>query len=793
MSEFETEGENISVIVRIKPEEINKELSSIKIKDSSIEIKVPSKKEKKYFFDYIGKNNSTQEEIFEQCGKNICDHALKGYNCTIFAYGQTGSGKTYTLLGKKITDVIENKSFIISSDADIIMNENNVNYENTFEYDINNEKIGLVSRIFYYLFKNSSDMKEDNKFAFKMRYVEIYKKNIIDLLNPDNNQIYENIEEEESNDDSANLLLKNVLKLNINSPTEAINYIINGNRKRHTAPTLKNIKSSRSHAIIIIYIENNSLIENKRKKSVFHIIDLAGSESQKKTESKGERVKEAGANNESLLNLGRVIRAIINNEKSIPYRDSKLTTILKDSLGGNAKTSIIATISQLESDLRETINTLEFVKDAKKIKNKARINEECINNEEKIKNFNNLLIENCEQFEINIKLAIIEKENLYNSLQAQKGEIIKLKNDMSEKEIELRKIQEENKNLINRMENYDIIIKENTNELKNLKNEKNELKDKIKNLEIELEKNNNNLKNIEINHKNEILDMEKKNRQLEELNCKNISLINDLKEENNRIKNINENDKKTFINELNNFKSENNKLQKEIENLKEEITKNNEMIKNIEIKHKKEILDIEQKNKELIENNTKKDLLIKEFQENNKKDKQQLDLKQKEINDAQKEFAKLNEEILDYKEKESKKNKEIENKNKKIDVLKKQMEQINQKYDNAKKSINEHLEQINYLTKINNLLVKELNYIKKELSNIIGSSYFDQNDCKKSINLFKEIKQNAITAMNNGAIINVHLKNIQSLYSLGIQIINNKYEKINNICDQLIKLFDCMN
>ena len=109
-------------------------------------------------------------------------------------------------------------------------------------------------------------------------------------------------------------------------------------------------------------------------------------------------MKEAGANNESLLNLGIVIRAIINNEKKIPYRDSKLTTILKDSLGGNAKTSIIATISQLESDLKETINTLEFVKDAKKIKNKARINEERINKEEKIKNFNNLLIENCEQF-----------------------------------------------------------------------------------------------------------------------------------------------------------------------------------------------------------------------------------------------------------------------------------------------------------------------------------------------------------------------------------------------------------
>ena len=148
MSQFETEEENISVIVRIKPEENNIPLSSIKIKDNIITI-MSSKKEKNYLFDYIGKN-STQNDIFEHCGKSICDHALKGYNCTIFAYGQTGSGKTYTLLGKNITDIFIKKGAIISSDADILMNENNVNYANNFEYDKNDDKIGLVSRILEY-------------------------------------------------------------------------------------------------------------------------------------------------------------------------------------------------------------------------------------------------------------------------------------------------------------------------------------------------------------------------------------------------------------------------------------------------------------------------------------------------------------------------------------------------------------------------------------------------------------------------------------------------------------------
>ena len=147
MSQFETEEENISVIVRIKPEENNIPLSSIKIKDNSITIM--SSKKKSYLFDYIGKN-STQNDIFEHCGKSICDHALKGYNCTIFAYGQTGSGKTYTLLGKNITDIFIKKGAIISSDADILMNENNVNYANNFEYDKNDDKIGLVSRILEY-------------------------------------------------------------------------------------------------------------------------------------------------------------------------------------------------------------------------------------------------------------------------------------------------------------------------------------------------------------------------------------------------------------------------------------------------------------------------------------------------------------------------------------------------------------------------------------------------------------------------------------------------------------------
>ena len=591
--------------------------------------------------------------------------------------------------------------------------------------------------------------------------MEIYMKTIVDLLNPDNENL-----KEEPNDNSSILILKNLHKLVINSPNEAINYIINGNRLRHTAQTLKNIKSSRSHAIITIYIENSSSLENKRKKSFFHIIDLAGSESQKKAGVIGDRLKEAGANNISLLDLGRVIRAIINNVKHIPYRDSILTRILKDSIGGNSKTSIIATISQLESNLGETINTLEFAQDAKKIKNKARINIE------RLKNFWDLSIEKCEQFEIKYNSTLKEKENLYKCLEAQIEENKKIKKDILEKETELKNVKEENIDLKNIIEKDNIKIKANLNELNNLKNEKVELEDKIKNLEEEIENNKEKLKNIEIQHKKEILDKEEKDKILGELDYKINLLIKGLE------KDTKEKDDK------------NNKLQKEIEKLKKEIIKNNEIIENIKIKHKTEKSDIETKNKELEEHNSKNDLLIKEIQEKNKKYKQELDTMEKELDETKMELENLKIKLLEYKDKESNQNKKIKKMEKQIDAFYKENNQINQKYKTSQKSINIHLEKINFLSKHNNILENKINYIIKDLSNLLGSIYFDQSDCSKSINLFLEIYQNTITAMNNGSNIEIHVKNVQSLYSLGNQIIGNKSDKIDNICDKLCKLYD---
>ena len=353
MIDSKQKNENISVIVRIKPktaEDKDKNISSIKVSNSNsksiLTIKNTRGQNKHFSYDYICDEDSTQNDIFEHCGKKICDSAIEGYNCTIFAYGQTGSGKTYTLLGKNITDKIENESNNLNTKInynrdEVELGDVNEKKEDIYGYDIKDERIGLLPRILYYLFYVSKKEKE-NKFVFKISYMEIYMETMIDLLYPDNKEKVEII------DIKGDISINNLRKLIINSPEEALQYIIDGNHFRHTGSTRMNNESSRSHALITIYIENSLLKENKIKKSVFHIIDLAGSESEKKSHASGERFREAIAINKSLLGLSMVIQNIINNEKEIRYRDCKLTHIVRDSLGGNAKTSIISTISQLE-------------------------------------------------------------------------------------------------------------------------------------------------------------------------------------------------------------------------------------------------------------------------------------------------------------------------------------------------------------------------------------------------------------------------------------------------------------
>ena len=729
MSESKEREENISVIIRIKakiPDEFDTKYTSMKVTKSNT-ISLISKK-KDYYYDYIGDEKSTQKDIFEHCGKKICDYSLEGYNGTIFAYGQTGSGKTYTLLGKSITNKLENKSnnisVIINNNSDDVemsdINEKNDDINNNYYYDKNDERIGLLPRILYYLFHNSTKSQNENKYIFKISYLEIYKENMIDLLYPDNK------EKVQLSDVNGVLDLKNLRKLIISSPEEAIKYIIDGNHFRHTGSTLMNNESSRSHAIISIYIENNLIKENKAKKSVFHIIDLAGSERQKKTGTCGDRVKEAGAINKSLLNLSIVIQKIINNQKPIPYRDSKLTHILRDSLGGNAKTSIIATISQLECNLEETISTLNFAQNAKKIKNNAIINEELSANDAKIlkekfknlqMNYNSIFKKYAElQKEYqNQRNSIYEKENISKSLEMENEDINRMMKDILEKEEELKKIKEENDGLKDKIEKNDIAFKLKDNDIRifriqldklknektNLSKENNELKIQIKNLEEEINKNNEKIRILNERHKKEISSIEKNFKNLQNQNTQSDSILNDLKEKikqyeeklyNMNIE-LNKSKKKIEEKELN-IKSVNSQLlQKDNEN---KILNNSINVYKNEINSKK--IELEELNRNNLEIKSKGKDILNKYNEVIMRSKQEI-IKDKE------EIKLLNENLIE-------KNKKIEKIDEVINQMEKENNSLKDKITSSQNTISEYLDTITLLHQQNLNLEKE----KKEIS-----------------------------------------------------------------------------
>ena len=545
MIQENSQEECIKVMIRIRNKN-NEKKPSTKFtisNNTKITTENDNKEPLSFSFDYIFNENSSQAEIFEHCGKNICDSALKGYNGTIFAYGQSGSGKTFTLLGKSITfhkksnskltlntsakNITKNlnKTFIETDRKNLLTEESHfINYT----YNINDQKIGLIPRIIYYLYNNTI---LDNNYTIKFSFIEIYNNQIKDLFDINNTK---QIKINEINNQTINP----VKKIIINNPEQAINLITEYNILRHTGFTDLNEHSSRSHAIISFYIEKNTNL--KIKKSVFHVIDLAGSERQKKSNATDKTLKEAGQINKSLFLLSDVIQSIIDKKQHIPYRNCILTYMLKDSLGGNAKTCIIATISPFEKDFEETISTLRFAKNAKKVKNNVKINEEIKKN-------------------VNMKVEIEDLENIFDK-------ILKEKNFLEEKvnSLEKNQINYENAQIKNLKEYNE--LKEQMDFLKKKSDEQNENNEK-------LEKENNilNVKIVDLN-----LIVEKKQLEIQKLK-KEKSEINRTKNEILQGKKILERDCLKKISELNKIL-----ISMETENLKlkEQIDKNNKNISN---------------------------------------------------------------------------------------------------------------------------------------------------------------------------------------------------------------------
>lgn len=434
-------GVNIKVIVRCRPlnekernDPNNEEV--VRIRNNEVIVTLNRNNEvyeKKYNFDYVCDPYVNQKSIFTNYVFQIVDEVLEGFNCTLFCYGQTGTGKTYTMEGKLQDAIKGSESGITSLSQSYPGNHKKSVGSETISSDIGNcydmyenEDTGLIlraiKRIFDYLNKKKEEAYEKYKdhdnimdpmdpeakqnelnnieessldtsksesnyldpdkstydFSVKVSYLEIYNEELCDLLSTSSEgnklRIYE-----DASSKNKGLNVDKLEEKTVNSFEEIYYIICSAIRRRRTAETSYNTKSSRSHSIFTIsltmkFINNEG--ENVTKMGKLNLVDLAGSENAVRNSLGNTKIRqqESCNINQSLLTLGRVINALVENNSYIPYRDSKLTRLLQDSLGGKTKTFIVATISPSSLCVDETIGTLDYVFRAKNIKNKPEIN-----------------------------------------------------------------------------------------------------------------------------------------------------------------------------------------------------------------------------------------------------------------------------------------------------------------------------------------------------------------------------------------------------------------------------------
>ncbi|XP_066195028.1 chromosome-associated kinesin KIF4-like [Sylvia atricapilla] len=299
--------------------------------------------DKAFTYDYVFDPSVEQEEVFNTAVSPLVRGTFKGYNATVLAYGQTGSGKTYSMGGT---------------------------YTASQEHE---PSAGIIPRVITLLFEEQQ-RKQDWNFVLKVSYLEIYNEDIVDLLCSSRERSPISIRE----DPNEGIKIVGLTERRVTCARDTVSCLEQGNSSRTVGSTAMNSQSSRSHAIFTICISQQK--KNDKNCSLYsklHLVDLAGSERQKKTKAEGERLKEGININRGLLCLGNVISALGDESKKggfVPYRDSKLTRLLQDSLGGNSHTLMIACVSPADSNLDETLNTLRYADRARRIKNKPIVN-----------------------------------------------------------------------------------------------------------------------------------------------------------------------------------------------------------------------------------------------------------------------------------------------------------------------------------------------------------------------------------------------------------------------------------
>ncbi|KAK0197090.1 kinesin 2 [Armillaria mellea] len=320
-----------------------------------------------YSFDLVFGPEADQALIYHEVVSPMLEQVLMGYNCTLFAYGQTGTGKTYTMHGDLVPTAMGNPSV----------------------------HAGMIPRVLFRLFHALETSGSD--FSVKISYIELYNEELRDLLAPDfpvpSGSTQPMSKDPSKNGDSGlkifddankrGVFIQGIEEISVKDSADALALLIKGSDRRQVAATKFNDHSSRSHSIFSITIhtkENGVVGEDLLRTGKLNLVDLAGSENIGRSGAQNARAREAGMINQSLLTLGRVINALVDKAQHVPYRESKLTRLLQDSLGGRTKTCIIATVSPARSNIEETLSTLDYAMRAKSIRNKPEVNQRMTRN-----------------------------------------------------------------------------------------------------------------------------------------------------------------------------------------------------------------------------------------------------------------------------------------------------------------------------------------------------------------------------------------------------------------------------
>eukprot|EP00824_Muranothrix_gubernata_P004359 TRINITY_DN15540_c0_g1_i1.p1 TRINITY_DN15540_c0_g1~~TRINITY_DN15540_c0_g1_i1.p1 ORF type:complete len:662 (-),score=156.44 TRINITY_DN15540_c0_g1_i1:430-2196(-) len=496
-----------------------------------------------FIFDSVFDTESVQEDVYDIAAKPIVDCVLEGFNGTILAYGQTSSGKTHTMQG-----------------------------------DIDSEEhMGIIPRMVRYVFDRIESASQNMEFTITVSMIEIYMEKIKDLFDPsqDNLKIHE--------DKQKGIFIPGVTERSVGDEEEVYDFIKIGNANRAIGVTDMNAQSSRSHSIFIMTIQMNDLENYSCKVGKLFLVDLAGSEKISKTGAQGLTLDEAKMINKSLTMLGRVIYSLTEGASHIPYRDSKLTRILQESLGGNSKTCLIITCSPSVFNSDETLSTCRFGMRAKHIKNKAKVNKQMtvaelqlviqkLEHQVSLRTQRVLLLE---KIIIELGGTLPTEEDVHQNIKA-------MEKERKQKEVEeAAAAYEENEVEVGRptRTQRDIMYEKEKQQNVELQKEKEEQIINVEQLLTQLKNERANVRNKESkldSMKKDLAEKTSKLKKMERANAKLVSTSADLKIENSNMKLL-----------IEKLEGENKQLNESLQQLAEELADSNELSK--ELKDKIEV------------------------------------------------------------------------------------------------------------------------------------------------------------------------------------------------------------